>query len=45
MNKTVSKVAAWVSTGIAVSIALYFTKNPICLWAFAFPMIVMGVIE
>ena len=45
MNNTVSKVAAWVSTGIAVSVALYFTKNPICLWAFAFPMIAMGVIE
>ena len=38
-NNTVSKVAAWVGTAIAVSVALYFTKNPICLWAFAFPMI------
>lgn len=44
-NNTVSKVAAWVSTAIAVSVALYITKNPICLWAFAFSMIAMGVIE
>jgi hypothetical protein len=42
-NNTVSKVAAWVGTAIAISVALYFTKNPICLWAFAFPMIAMGV--
>ena len=44
-NNTVSKVAAWVGTAIAVSVALYFTKNPICLWAFAFPMIAMGAVS
>lgn len=28
---------AWLSTGIAVSIAVWVTKNPACLWAFLIP--------
>lgn len=33
-----SEAIAWIATSVAVVAGLYFTKNPLCLWAFAFPM-------
>ena len=32
------KIFAWISTAIAVSIGIYFTHNPKCLWALFIPM-------
>lgn len=34
------KVAKWVSVAIAVSVGIYYTKSPWCLWALLIP--VMG---
>ncbi len=27
----------WIVSGLAITLGLYFTKNPGCLWAFFFP--------
>ena len=32
--------ASWVATGFAVSIGIYFTKQPLCLWAMIIPLFI-----
>lgn len=31
---------AWISTAIAVSVGLYYTKEATCLWGFVFPLFI-----
>jgi len=30
--------AKWIGTAVAVSVGLYITKSPWCLWAFVIPV-------
>lgn len=39
MNKNISEIIAWISTGIAVSVGIYITGNPFCLVALLIPAI------
>ena len=37
MNKNIVYASAWVATGIAVSVAIYVTKNSSLLWGMLLP--------
>ncbi len=37
MKATTAYAIAWIMTGLAVSIGLYFTKNADCLWGMFIP--------
>lgn len=39
-NRALVKVAAWLSTAAVTVTALYVTKEPLCLFALIFPLIV-----
>ncbi len=38
-NNIIMHVIIWTITGLTIGIGMYLTKNPSCLWAFAFPVI------
>lgn len=37
MNEATAYAFAWISTAIAVIVAVWITKNPNCLWALLLP--------
>lgn len=42
MNYNMCEIMAWVSTGIAVSVGIIVTGNPLCLSALLVPAMVYG---
>lgn len=40
MKNNMNEIIAWVTTGVAVSVGIILTQNPLCLFALLIPAVV-----